>query len=50
VSRDLDYAAVFRKDTAVEKYDSVVFAPDSYATAVNRRQRQRSLQLLRLEP
>jgi len=39
VSRDLDYAAVFRKDTAVEKYDSVVFAPDSYATAVNRRQR-----------
>jgi SAM-dependent methyltransferase len=38
-ARDFDYAAVFRDDTAVEKYDTVVFAPDSYATAVNRRQR-----------
>jgi SAM-dependent methyltransferase len=34
-----DYSDIFRDTAAVEKYDGVVYAPDSYASAVNRRQR-----------
>jgi SAM-dependent methyltransferase len=33
-----DYAAIFRDDTAVSKYDSVVYAPDSYSSAISGRQ------------
>lgn len=34
-----DYAEIFQSDAAVEKYESVVYAPDSYSTAVSVRQR-----------
>ena len=34
-----DYTQVFQDAAAVEKYEHVVYAPDSYSSAVNRRQR-----------
>ena len=34
-----DYTQVFTDADAVDKYEHVVYAPDSYASAVNRRQR-----------
>ncbi|HEX8627085.1 MAG TPA: class I SAM-dependent methyltransferase [Catenuloplanes sp.] len=34
-----DYTQVFQDTDAVEKYENVVYAPDSYASAINRRQR-----------
>ena len=34
-----DYTQVFTDAEAVEKYEHVVYAPDSYSSAVNRRQR-----------
>ncbi|MBB5871601.1 SAM-dependent methyltransferase [Allocatelliglobosispora scoriae] len=34
-----DYTEIFRDAANVEKYENVVYAPDSYASAVNRRQR-----------
>jgi predicted TPR repeat methyltransferase len=34
-----DYTEVFQDAAAVEKYENVVYAPDSYASAINRRQR-----------
>jgi predicted TPR repeat methyltransferase len=33
------YARIFEDPAAVEKYENVVYAPDSYSSAVNRRQR-----------
>lgn len=33
-----EYTEVFQDTAAVEKYETVVYAPDSYASAVNRRQ------------
>jgi SAM-dependent methyltransferase len=35
-----DYGQVFRDVAAVDKYERVVYAPDSYASAVNARQRR----------
>jgi len=35
-----DYADVFQQTDAVTKYDDVVYAEDSYAAQINRRQRQ----------
>lgn len=35
-----DYAGVFRQTDAVAKYEDVVYAEDSYASRINRRQRQ----------
>jgi SAM-dependent methyltransferase len=40
-----DYSDIFRQHSAVRKYDQVVYAPDSYASAVNRRQRGYLLRL-----
>lgn len=34
-----NYTEIFQDTTAVEKYEHVVYAPDSYSSAVNRRQR-----------
>jgi predicted TPR repeat methyltransferase len=34
-----DYTGVFQDAAAVEKYEHVVYAPDSYSSAINRRQR-----------
>jgi predicted TPR repeat methyltransferase len=34
-----DYTDIFRRPAAVERYETVVYSPDSYASAVNRRQR-----------
>ncbi|MEV7229349.1 MULTISPECIES: methyltransferase domain-containing protein [Polymorphospora] len=34
-----DYADVFQDTAAVERYESVEYAPDGYAAAINRRQR-----------
>jgi predicted TPR repeat methyltransferase len=34
-----DYTEIFQDEAAVEKYEHVVYAPDSYASAINRRQR-----------
>ncbi|GAA1735178.1 polysaccharide biosynthesis C-terminal domain-containing protein [Luedemannella helvata] len=34
-----DYTRIFQNLTAVEKYEEVVYAPDTYSSAVNRRQR-----------
>jgi hypothetical protein len=34
-----DYTQIFQDHLAVDKYEDVVFAPDSYASAVNSRQR-----------
>lgn len=35
-----DYSEIFQNPAAVEKYQHEVYAPDSYASAVNRRQRR----------
>jgi predicted TPR repeat methyltransferase len=43
------YTEVFRDAAAVEKYEHVVYAPDSYASAVNRRQRAFLRGLIRRE-
>ena len=34
-----DYAEVFQSDEAVDKYERVVYAPETYSTAVSGRQR-----------
>ncbi|MEU7826804.1 SAM-dependent methyltransferase [Catellatospora sp. NPDC049133] len=34
-----DYTEIFQDEATVEKYEHVVYAPDSYASAINRRQR-----------
>lgn len=34
-----DYTEIFQDRAAVEKYQNIVYAPDSYSSAVNRRQR-----------
>lgn len=34
-----DYTEIFQDEATVEKYEHVVFAPDSYASAISRRQR-----------
>ena len=34
-----DYADIFQEDDAVERYERVMYAPDSYSTAVSTRQR-----------
>jgi predicted TPR repeat methyltransferase len=34
-----DYTEIFKDTATVEKYQQVVFAPDSYASAINKRQR-----------
>jgi SAM-dependent methyltransferase len=34
-----DYTDIFRDESAAEKYDHVVYAPDTYSSAVNARQR-----------
>jgi predicted TPR repeat methyltransferase len=35
-----DYTQIFEDAAAVEKYEHIVYAPDSYWSAINRRQRQ----------
>lgn len=35
-----DYTQIFQDTAAVEKYEHIVYAPDSYWSAINRRQRQ----------
>ncbi|WP_213452822.1 class I SAM-dependent methyltransferase [Rhizomonospora bruguierae] len=35
-----DYTEIFQDPAAAEKYETVVYAPDSYASAVNERQRR----------
>jgi SAM-dependent methyltransferase len=42
-----DYAQIFQTATAVEKYERVVYAPDSYSSAVNARQRAYLRRLVR---
>jgi SAM-dependent methyltransferase len=34
-----DFTEIFQDEAAVEKYEHVVYAPDSYSSAINRRQR-----------
>jgi hypothetical protein len=34
-----DYTEIFKDEATVEKYQHVVYAPDSYASAINKRQR-----------
>ena len=34
-----DYTEIFQDESTVAKYEQVVFAPDSYASAINKRQR-----------
>lgn len=34
-----DYTEIFQDEATVEKYEHVVYAPDSYSSAINRRQR-----------
>jgi hypothetical protein len=34
-----DYIEIFQNEATVEKYEHVVYAPDSYASAINKRQR-----------
>ena len=34
-----DYTKVFQDADAVEKYESITYAPDSYASRINERQR-----------
>jgi SAM-dependent methyltransferase len=34
-----DYTEIFRDAANVEKYENVIYAPDSYSSAINRRQR-----------
>jgi SAM-dependent methyltransferase len=42
-----DYTEIFQDVEAVEKYETVVYAPDSYSSEVNRRQREYLRQLVR---
>jgi len=42
-----DYAEIFQSETAVDKYETVVYAPDSYSTAVSARQRAYLRRLVR---
>ena len=42
-----DYAQIFQATCAVDKYERVVYAPDSYSSAVNARQRAYLRRLLR---
>jgi SAM-dependent methyltransferase len=42
-----DYTEVFQDPAVVEKYEHQVYAPDSYASAVNRRQRRYLRRLVR---
>ncbi|BCJ44418.1 hypothetical protein GCM10010168_12320 [Actinoplanes ianthinogenes] len=44
-----DYTQVFRDTEAVEKYESVTYAPDSYASRINDRQRDYLRGLVRRE-
>jgi predicted TPR repeat methyltransferase len=44
-----DYAEVFQSEAAVEKYERVVYAPETYATAVSGRQRAFLRRLVRRE-
>ncbi|KUL36620.1 class I SAM-dependent methyltransferase [Actinoplanes awajinensis] len=44
-----DYTEVFRDTEAVEKYESVTYAPDSYASRINDRQRDYLRSLVRRE-
>jgi predicted TPR repeat methyltransferase len=44
-----DYADIFQNSAAVEKYERVVYAPDSYSTAVSARQRAYLRRLVRRE-
>ena len=44
-----DYAEIFQTDAAVEKYERVVYAPDTYSTAVSARQRAYLRWLVRRE-
>jgi predicted TPR repeat methyltransferase len=42
-----DYAEIFQNEAAVDKYETVVYAPDSYSTAVSVRQRSFLRRLVR---
>ncbi len=42
-----DYTELFRDESMAAKYEQVVFAPDSYASAVNKRQRAYLRQLVK---
>jgi SAM-dependent methyltransferase len=42
-----DYAEIFQSETAVDKYETVVYAPESYSTAVSSRQRAYLRRLVR---
>ncbi|WP_238012590.1 SAM-dependent methyltransferase [Dactylosporangium sp. AC04546] len=44
-----DYAEVFQSDAAVDKYERVVYAPETYSTAVSVRQRAFLRRLVRRE-
>lgn len=44
-----DYAEVFQSDAAVDKYERVVYAPETYSTAVSNRQRAFLRRLVRRE-
>ncbi|GAA2595970.1 hypothetical protein GCM10010399_28210 [Dactylosporangium fulvum] len=44
-----DYAEVFQSDAAVDKYERVVYAPETYSTAVSMRQRAFLRRLVRRE-
>nr|BFE65149.1 hypothetical protein GCM10020063_096750 [Dactylosporangium thailandense] len=44
-----DYAEVFQSEAAVDKYERVVYAPETYATAVSGRQRAFLRRLVRRE-
>ena len=44
-----DYTKVFQDTTAVEKYETVTYAPDSYASQINQRQRDYLRTLVRRE-
>jgi SAM-dependent methyltransferase len=44
-----DYTEVFRDTEAVEKYEHVTYAPDSYASRINRRQQAYLRKLVRRE-
>jgi hypothetical protein len=44
-----DYTKVFQDTTAVEKYETITYAPDSYASQINQRQRDYLRTLVRRE-
>ncbi len=44
-----DYTLVFQDTEAVEKYESVTYAPDTYASRINDRQRDYLRTLVRRE-